>query len=192
MNSREAILQALRSQQLPEQALPELEGPFTHYPNLEAQFIQALERAAGTYVRVLDGTGLGQVVAGLPRVGESRRICSLASEVPGNVPLTLAAHRYDDVDVLIARADFGVAENGALWFTDAGSKQRSVFFLTQHVIALLDSRQLVHNMHEAYQRLQVEKRPFGCFVAGPSKTADIEQALVVGAHGPRSLTVVLD
>jgi L-lactate dehydrogenase complex protein LldG len=55
-------------------------------------------------------------------------------------------------------------------------------------------------MHAAYERLQAAGQGgrsifaepmFGAFISGPSKTADIEQALVIGAHGPRSLTVFL-
>ena len=46
-------------------------------------------------------------------------------------------------------------------------------------------------MHHAYDRIAQAEYPFGLFLAGPSKTADIEQSLVLGAHGSRSMTVFL-
>ena len=46
-------------------------------------------------------------------------------------------------------------------------------------------------MHQAYQQIDTGKEGFGVFIAGPSKTADIEQSLVIGAHGARSLIVYI-
>ena len=88
-------------------------------------------------------------------------------------------------------ATLGVAENGAVWLAESQLVHRAAPFLTQHLAILLDRGQIVWNMHQAYTRLQVDAEAFGVFIAGPSKTADIEQALVIGAHGPRSLTVML-
>jgi L-lactate dehydrogenase complex protein LldG len=50
---------------------------------------------------------------------------------------------------------------------------------------------IVSTMHEAYAKIADEAYGFGGFIGGPSKTADIEQALVLGAHGPLSMTVYL-
>src|SRR5262249_25432909 len=98
-------------------------------------------------------------------------------------------HALADVDFAILPAHFGVAENGAVWVTDAGVKHRAVYFLTQHLALVLPADQMVDNMHQAYERLAFAGPGFRAFISGPSKTADIEQSLVIGAHGPRSLTV---
>jgi len=93
-----------------------------------------------------------------------------------------------------------VAENGAVWVTDHDVPQRVIYFLCQHLVLVVPAIEIVDNMHAAYERLNsagdnggsIFAQPlFGTFIAGPSKTADIEQSLVIGAHGARSLTVYL-
>lgn len=191
MNAREAVLRKLRSRALAEEPLPSLKGPFVEYADLQAQFALALERAAGSLIKLPPGTTLERFLPNLPRIAASQAVCSLIPEIPGNFVVPRRAHDCERVDVVVLRAAFGVAENAALWVCDQGVRQRALFFLAQHVVAVLDPSELVPHMHAAYRRLSLARSPFGCFMAGPSKTADIEQALVIGAHGPRSLSVVM-
>jgi L-lactate dehydrogenase complex protein LldG len=111
----------------------------------------------------------------------------------GNVRLDDVAdpHELAALDVLVCEAEFGVAENGAVWLPEARLGHRAAAFLAEHVVVLLQRHSIVWDMHKAYARARIDAGGFGLFMAGPSKTADIEQALVIGAHGPRSLTIVL-
>jgi L-lactate dehydrogenase complex protein LldG len=78
-----------------------------------------------------------------------------------------------------------------LWLTDQDLGQRIAPFITQHLAIILQTDAIVPTMHQAYQLISEAEYGFGTFIAGPSKTADIEQSLVLGAHGARSLTVFL-
>lgn len=69
--------------------------------------------------------------------------------------------------------------------------KRVLPFIAQNLVIVLGISDIVPTMHEAYARIDVRDSGYGVFIAGPSKTADIEQSLVIGAHGPRSMTVVL-
>ena len=93
-------------------------------------------------------------------------------------------------DVAIVRGAFGVVENGAVWIPRA-FRHKAMPFIPEALVILLDRKQIVCNMHEAYARKDFDTYDFGSFIAGPSKTADIEQALVIGAHGARDVTVIL-
>ena len=89
-----------------------------------------------------------------------------------------------------------VAENGALWFGAEEVPHRAVYLLAQHLIAVVPAEEIVPDLHAAYERIgsaeeSVAAQSWRGFIAGPSKTADIEQALVIGAHGPRSLLICL-
>jgi len=100
-------------------------------------------------------------------------------------------HSLKDVELTIIKAHFGVAENSALWVTDAILGQRVAPFITQYLAIIVNKKDLIPTMHQAYDRIGNQEYGFGTFIAGPSKTADIEQSLVLGAHGARGLVVFL-
>lgn len=118
-------------------------------------------------------------------------ICSAAPEIAGTRAIrpTDDPHTLADVDVGVVRARFGVAENGAVWITGQDLIVHSLGFLPQHLIVLLDPEQIVADMHEAYKRVAINQHNYGCFMMGPSATADISATLVKGAQGVRSLNV---
>lgn len=96
----------------------------------------------------------------------------------------------DGTEVAVVKGVFGVAENGAVWIEQTVS-ERALYFIAETLVIVLDKTQIVNNMHEAYARVDGRSFDFGVFISGPSKTADIEQALVFGAHGARSVIVSL-
>jgi len=100
-------------------------------------------------------------------------------------------HSLENVELTIVKAHFGVAENAALWVTDELLGQRVSVFIAQYLAIVVNKKDLVPTMHQAYERIGNQEYGFGTFIAGPSKTADIEQSLVLGAHGARGLIVFL-
>ena len=68
---------------------------------------------------------------------------------------------------------------------------RAIYFIAQHLVLVVPREALLDHLHQAYERLSFAGAGYGLFISGPSKTADIEQSLVIGAHGARSLTVLL-
>ena len=96
----------------------------------------------------------------------------------------------DGTDVAIINGRFGVCENGAVWIQQ-DVEQRAIYFISEALVILVDKNKLVNNMHEAYTRIDTGKYGYGVFISGPSKTADIEQALVMGAHGAKEVIVIL-
>ena len=107
--------------------------------------------------------------------------------VEGVSPQSLA-----DVAVAILRGSIGVAENGAVALEGRHAPTRALPFLCERLILLLETSAIVPDMHTATSRMPPDATRFHHFtwISGPSKTADIEQTLVLGAHAARSLAVV--
>ena len=99
--------------------------------------------------------------------------------------------QVDNIQVLVLKGQLGIAENAAIWLDERDLKKRILPFITQELVIILDKSNIVQNMHEAYQKIKIDDTGFGVFIAGPSKTADIEQSLVIGAQGARKMFVVL-
>ena len=192
MNARQAILERLRRQIVPSAALPEvIDGSWVEYPDSAEQFIEMVRFSGAVCVPVRQ---LGEVAEYLKSLDEFRaagRVFSRVEGVSGEAEITASTRPHDlaDLDFVVDWGQMGVAENGAVWLTDERLPHRVCYFITQYLALVVRRETIVQNMHQAYQRLAGPLPGYGVFVAGPSKTADIEQSLVIGAHGCRQLHV---
>lgn len=192
MDSKQEILKAIRGHHVPQSELPDLTGPWISYPDKVQMFAETVKFVGGRCVLV---PTIAEADAELRQFEPYAQAKRILSTVPGlgtnNVDLDAVAdpHELEDLDFVILPGDFGIAENGAIWVTDKALKHRVAYFITQHLAVVVSRDQILNNLHEGYTRLQFPNAHFGMWLSGPSKTADIEQSLVVGAHGPRSMTV---
>jgi len=79
-----------------------------------------------------------------------------------------------------AKAKFGVSENGSVFVSDYTKE----LFLSENVVVFIDKNEIYEKMTDVMEMVEE-----GVFISGPSKTADVESFLVLGAHGPMRLGV---
>ena len=192
MSSKEDILKKYRSNIREQYDMPDLSDiAAITYPNPLLQFINMTRSVGGNAIEVEKGSDINALI---------RELFPDAKEIASNLPeITIATRNPDDVgrardlngtDVGIIRGEFGVAENACVWIPQT-LKVMAVMFISENLIILLDKKQIVHNMHEAYSRIRFNDYGYGTFISGPSKTADIAQVLVMGAQAARSATILL-
>ena len=188
--SRDSILGAIRKN-LPQPPVSHPKIPV--FPPAErplrALFEERLTKAGAIAHAVASAADAAAKVATLHP--SAKVVWSAVPEIPGTrrAEDVHDPHALADVDVGVVRAQFGVAESGAVWVTQEDLIVTALGVLSQHLVVLLDPSEIVSDMHEAYRRVRLQDTAYGCFWAGPSATADIEATLVHGAQGARSLNV---
>jgi L-lactate dehydrogenase complex protein LldG len=190
-SAREAILDAVHAARPPAIGAPAVRaqrGSADEKSPLLTSAFSAAAEAAGTIVVA----GPRSDVARLAReaAGDSEHILSLVPELASTIGPT-DLHALGNLSLFVCEATLGVAENGAVWFATSDARHRAALFLAEEVVIIVAAESIVADLHDAYSRIDVRAHSFGVFVAGPSKTADIEQSLVIGAHGPRKLSVIV-
>lgn len=193
MSSREEILQRVKANK----------PAFTPLPGDVAFTSIPLEERPSVFAKTLEGIGgVVNFVPDLPAIGAylkehfspSERILNTVKGVgfgtEATGPIT-EGHVLGTLEMAVVAGRLAVAENGAVWVTEEDLPARVLPFICEHLALVIPQSSIVGTMHEAYAVLDVAASDYGAFIAGASRTADIEQSLVIGAHGPKRVHVFI-
>lgn len=189
--TKETILSRIKANIRQTYDMPDIDAlkGITYYDTL-AQFKTAAATSGAHVVELAKGQDVDALVHSLYPEAKVYATNVEGITAERNPDTVAEAAELNGTDVGIVRGTVGVAENACIWVPQT-MKERVVCFISEQLIILLDRSAIVNNMHEAYNRITMTNYGYGCFISGPSKTADIAQALVMGAQAARAVTIIL-
>lgn len=187
MNSRDYILNKIKTTNIvKEKELPTYDDYGIVFDDKFEQFAKIIQTVGGEAIKCTK-ENLNETIKNIypdeKMIATNVEGCTLGNFDPNEED---DPHNLRDIDLAIVKGNFAVAENGAVWMKNESNRHRNLYFIAQNIVIVVNKEDIVNNMHEAYESINFEEKGFGTFISGPSKTADIEQSLVIGAHGPKS------
>lgn len=209
MTSKDNILGKLRRNTRETYDMPDLSFKKLTFADPVAEYIKQTTTTAGAkLIEAKEGDDLSELirqaypdakvvstnVSGITAEGLSK---AYGRPVELRSPDTVeTAQQLDGTDVGVLQGGVACAENACVWIPQT-MKERAVCFISEYLVILVSRSNIVSNMHQAYKWLEEIQGsaqgdvPYGTFISGPSKTADIEQSLVYGAQAACGVTVIL-
>ena len=129
------------------------------------------------------------------RMGEDSLLASADWSLQPQLEIRKGASDGADMTGL-SRAFAGVAETATLLLTSGAANPTTLNFLPEHHIVVLQKADLVGDMETALERLKAREGKGAMpralnMITGPSRSGDIEQTIILGAHGPRALHIIV-
>lgn len=88
-------------------------------------------------------------------------------------------------------ADYGLADSGTLVALYDKQYSNMAHFLPSTIFTILPAGNLIPNLFDLFANMNQEKAKNMVLITGPSRTADIEKIIILGAHGPKRLVVFI-
>ena len=213
-NSREQVLANIRAAlnragPLPDSVAGTLQARLSRpKPNIQpaigadriAHFIDKLQSVSGKITRVASIDKVADAVAGHLQSFELGDAIVVAPDpsldgIPWSNRLSVERRAGVGSDlVTVTGAYAAVAETGSVVLLSSAESPTTLNFLPDDHLVVVRESQIVAHIEDVWTRMRKDKRAMPRtvnFISGPSKTADVEQTIQEGAHGPRRLHVIL-